>query len=469
MDAATLAQPLRQIREVFEARAAELLFQQGAAVPGADEWLLAQLLGRGGFGEVWLAKKRLREEWRAVKFCTHPVARTRLATHETNIIGHVLKHAADCGACQNIVPLLDYKLDGATPWLMYEYVPGNRTLVNVIEESGRLAIEHRLAQLVNALQPVAQAVGELHHMSVPIVHRDLKPHNVLMDGATPRITDFGIGGAAVVAAISDTTGGLTELRVQLPSFLQRTGTLLYASPEQLFGSPPSPRDDVYALGVIAYQLLTGDLKYAPGTDADDDLRDLRVPDELITLVHKSVSINPERRPKDGIEWGNALADWKRKATGVCEVFAPRSLAVEVWGNLFARAAGEGEREWSLVATTPTEVAVAPGRIYAFVIDAPVTEPRLRGLKSLAGIPSLRSLSLRDCKQLSDAGLAHLKPLISLRSLSLRGCEQLTDAGLEPLKSLTNLRALTLAGARHLTPSALADLRAALPKCRIQVK
>src|SRR5829696_5857348 len=81
----------------------------------------------------------------------------------------------------------------------------------------------------------------------------------------------------------------------------------------MLGSPPNPRDDVYALGVIAYQMVTADLTAVPGADATQELRDLKVPGELASLIVRSVAVNPDRRPKDATEWESALAALVEKA------------------------------------------------------------------------------------------------------------------------------------------------------------
>jgi formylglycine-generating enzyme required for sulfatase activity/serine/threonine protein kinase len=285
-------------------------FEAGEPVPGLSSWVLERKLGGGGFGEVWLA----RHAWdadqkpRAVKFCTDPAARHRLVTHEKNVVVRVMKYAPKH---PNIVPLLDCNLDGDVPWLMYEFVEGD-TLAAHIAQWRDLPLGKRLGRAVRALHAVAGALATCHRLDPPLVHRDMKPANVLMAGAVPRVTDFGIGGIALPDADS-ATGGLTAMAARLPSVLQTAGTRMYAPPEQMYGSPPSPRDDVYALGVIAYQLLLGDLKTGPGADAADELRDLKIPAELHELIVRSVAMNPDRRPKDATEWERALAALIEKA------------------------------------------------------------------------------------------------------------------------------------------------------------
>ncbi len=212
---------------------------------------------------------------RAVKFCTHPAARHRLVTHEKTIVVRVRTEA---GRHPNVVPLVECNLDGETPWLMYEYVPGG-TLADAARAWSAL---DRAERALAVLRQLAGALAHVHRLDPPIVHRDLKPANVLMAGDVPRITDFGIGGIAAPPA------GGAGADAAVPAMLRAAGSRRYASPEQMRGEPPSPRDDVYALGVIAYQLLVGDLHAAPGPDAERELLDAGAPGELAGLVGRSV-------------------------------------------------------------------------------------------------------------------------------------------------------------------------------------
>jgi|GEM_PF-3285941 len=273
-------------------------FAPGDPVDRAENWLLVRQLGRGGFGEVWLAQHEWKNEQRAVKFCTYPDVRHRLIAHEKTVLLRVMRTAGDH---PNIVPLLEYSLKAEIPWLMYEYVAGG-TLADAIETSRTLPHTVRFAQSVRVLHALAGALARLHQLDPPIVHRDLKPHNVLMAGDTPRITDFGLGGAAAEVPLSDETGPFIDLSVRLPTLLKAAGSLRYAPPEQMYGSPPNPRDDVFALGVMAYQMVIGDLRTAPGADSADELREIGVPETFASLVLRSVAVRPERRPKDAAEW-----------------------------------------------------------------------------------------------------------------------------------------------------------------------
>ena len=141
----------------------------------------------------------------------------------------------------------------------------------------------------------------------------MKPHNVLMAGSVPRVTDFGIGSVVMQPSDDPATGAQTAYAARLPSALHAAGTALYAPPEQRFGSPPDPRDDVYALGIMAFQMVRADLTAVPGADATLELRDLRVPGELVALIVTSIAMNADRRPKDASEWEARLAALLQKA------------------------------------------------------------------------------------------------------------------------------------------------------------
>ena len=425
-----------------------------------ETWVLVEPIGQGGFAEVWLARRDGTDELRAVKFCTHHFGRTLLVTHESKVIRHVQKHTLSGTGCHpNIVPLLDFDLTVENPWLMYEYVGGGRTLVDVIGELRAGAPGERIAETVRLMHAIAGAVGAFHRLAVPIVHRDLKPRNVLMAGDTPRITDFGIGGAAVTAAISDATRGPT-LTVDVPTMLRAAGAPRHASPQQARGEPPDPRDDVYALGVMAYQMLTGNLGEAPGADAADELRDLSVPAVLVDLIVKSVSINPARRLPDAAALAEALAPLVPNRLENAAVALKRFASVPgVWSS---RPAGDHEAKWERVGFGPREVVFAPDREYCLSVHDGVDDEDLAGLRDLAGVAPFTDLLIGECRALSPAGLAPLAGLTNLRSLHFVGSAPTPDA-LASVAGLVGLRELSLgripitdAGMRHV--AALADLR-----------
>jgi len=281
-------------------------FRPGDALPGRPGWGLVELLGSGGFGEVWLVRHTFIPHPRAVKFCTDPLAKAKLASHEGQVIARVM----GLGHHPNIVPLLDAALDGDSPWLMYEYVGGG-SLTDLVHRWQALVGADRERAVVAALHELAAAVGHFHRLAPPIVHRDLKPSNILVGvgGSTHalRITDFGIGGVAVDYLRTQHPRATGLSAGWLETSLRGSYTPLYASPQQRGGGPPDPRDDVHALGVIGYQLATGRLDQAPGIDAAEDLTEAGIGAALVALLSRCVAQKAERRPKDAGELAEKLA------------------------------------------------------------------------------------------------------------------------------------------------------------------
>ena len=292
-------------------------FAVGDTVPNREMWILERKLGGGGFGEVWLARHEWKDERVAVKFCLDSTIGRKLVTHEKKVIARVMKYGGDH---PNVVPLIDCNLSGEIPWLMYEYVDGG-TLAEACVAWAKVAADERFAHALDALRSIASALAKFHQLDPPIVHRDLKPHNVLMAGSVPRLTDFGIGGAAKAVSVSESTPATTDFSIRLPTVLKGAGSIRYSSPEQMLGSTPDPRDDVFSLGVIAYQLLVGSLQSGPGTDASDELRELGVPPDVVALVVRSVANDPKRRPRDA-------ADWEKRLRAA-EALIPSRVAAQV--------------------------------------------------------------------------------------------------------------------------------------------
>lgn len=305
-------------------------FRPHDALPGKPGWQLVELLGTGGFGEVWLARNPALSALKgAVKFGLDPQARERLLRHEGTLVNRVMEQ----GKHPNVVSLLDVHLEGDAPWLMYEYVPGG-DLTGLILTWQSLSIDERVDRTVAALKTLASAVGHFHQLRPPLVHRDLKPANILCTGVgsresgvgragssptpdsrfpTPelKVADFGIGGVAAAASLAqERSRGSTGA---LMSQLWGSYTPLYASPQQQAGNAPDPRDDVHALGVIGFQMLTGKLDATLGADYAKTLRRLNVPEALIELLGDCAAHDPDNRPKDAAELAERLASLHRAA------------------------------------------------------------------------------------------------------------------------------------------------------------
>jgi formylglycine-generating enzyme required for sulfatase activity len=241
-------------------------FKAGDQPLAGVDWVLVELLGMGGFGEVWKARHAHFDSFEpvALKFCTDPVARQRLLRHEAKVLDRVMRQGRHPG----IVRLMATYLSANPPCLQYEYVSGG-DLGGLIDDWHRQPQKPSPERVAQAMLALAEIVAFAHRTDPPIVHRDLKPANILVEESKGgsiafKVTDFGIGGIAIARAVQASRVPTSPSEF-LTTAVRGSGTFLYASPEQLNGHDPDPRDDVHALGVIWYQMLTGDLtKGRPG-------------------------------------------------------------------------------------------------------------------------------------------------------------------------------------------------------------
>jgi serine/threonine protein kinase len=254
-------------------------------LPGVD-WELDELLGVGGFGEVWRAKNPLLASVApvALKFCLDTSAAQYLR-NEAAVLDRVMRQGRHAG----IVTLQHTYLSSETPCLEYEFISGG-DLAGLIQEWHRSPNRPTPLEITRVLHQLATIIAFAHEIDPPIVHRDLKPANVLVQGGAGgrpqlKIADFGIGSVAMRQAIAENTRGTTR-GMFLATALRGSCTPLYASPQQMRGEAPDPRDDVYALGVIWYQMLTGDLTNGRpgGTRWQKRLADMGLDAQLVDLM-----------------------------------------------------------------------------------------------------------------------------------------------------------------------------------------
>jgi WD40 repeat protein/serine/threonine protein kinase/class 3 adenylate cyclase len=261
----------------------------GKEIPQRAGWHITLKLGQGGFGEVWLAEQERTKELRAFKFCFDS-DRLRSFKRELTFFKLIRR---ELGPRQDIASLLDVQLDEPPFFLEAEYFPNGNLCQWANSRGGieKIPLSFRL-QLV-AL--VARAVGAAH--SLGIIHKDLKPSNILIaetaQGPKPRVSDFGIGTLTDRTLLNQsgvTATGFTE-SLFLENDSSRTGTRLYAPPESLIGKAATTAGDVYALGVILYQLVTADLDRPLATGWEEDVSDSILREDIRACTHR----NTERR------------------------------------------------------------------------------------------------------------------------------------------------------------------------------
>ncbi len=203
----------------------------------------------------------------------------------------------------NVVAVYDQGSDGDVLYLVMEYIPG-RTLRELLRERGRLGPREALDIINGVLTGLAAA----HQAG--IVHRDVKPENVLLgEGDTVKVADFGLARAA--AAVSHTRTGML------------IGTAAYLAPEQVSRSTSDARTDVYAAGVMLFEMLTGAQPHtgdSPLAVAQKHVSDVvpapsslvsSLPPSLDALVALATSRDPELRPADAGQFLHAITDVRR--------------------------------------------------------------------------------------------------------------------------------------------------------------
>lgn len=318
--------PLKAPPDTEKVRRADSLEEQqmlgwqpgvGQEIPDRKGWRIERKLGEGGFGEVWLARNSTTRRLRVFKFCMDPL---RLQTFRRELTLFLLMKEA-LGDLQNIVPLHEVRLEKRPYYLESEYVSGGNLRHWVDRRGGfvKIPLEERL----KLIQQIAQAVAVAH--SVGIIHRDLKPSNVFMSSQGPEahvvLADFGIG-ALIDSSLLERYGislqGFTD-RTLLQPGAHRSGSRMYQPPEDIVGRPPTMQGDVYALGVLLFQMLTGDfdrplgpgwervLKVSASLDHDCTPEEVVMRELLMEDVAVSVDSDVQHRLIDAHQFAARLA------------------------------------------------------------------------------------------------------------------------------------------------------------------
>ena len=203
----------------------------------SGRYRLESKLGSGGMSTVYLARDETLERWVAAKVLHREISdqpdqieRFRREARAVAQVSH-----------PNVVAVIDAGEDGGRPYIVFEYVDGE-TLKQRIDRSGRLPLDEAAAYAIE----VGRGLGAAHARR--LVHRDVKPQNVLIDSeGRAKVTDFGI-------ARELEQDGLTKTGRVL-------GTTDYVSPEQAMGKEVDARSDIYSLGILLYEMLTGDVPF----------------------------------------------------------------------------------------------------------------------------------------------------------------------------------------------------------------
>ncbi len=257
-------------------------------------WMLTEKLGEGGFGEVWSAIDKETREKRVFKFCFDP-ARARNLKREAAILNQVKEQVGDH---PHIARIRDVSLESNPFYVSTDFVPGS-DLKAWAEASGGIAAVP-LSRRLEIVRQAALALQAAHDSG--IAHRDVKPANIIIGeyqgGLRSVLTDFGVGQFVDKQSAPDLTGTVTET----------TGTQMFMAPELVKGGRATPQSDIFALGVVLFQLASGDLNQPLTIDWKADCPE----SELIPILEKCLAGNPQNRYRQVSELADALEIMDRK-------------------------------------------------------------------------------------------------------------------------------------------------------------
>lgn len=274
----------------------------GQTLPGG--YRILDLISVGGMGRIYRAEQSVLGRTVAVKII-HP--------HLLSDDNAALRFLTEARAASqlnhpNSIAVYDFGTKDGQPYLVMEYLRG-KDLARVIFEEGPLPF----ARITSVLTQVLAALGEAHELG--IVHRDLKPENIVLEplrrgGDFVKVLDFGLAKlrADTMAPTNVTSPGIV------------CGTPDYMAPEQGRGDPIDGRSDLYAVGVVLFQLLTGRLPFeadtptrvvmmhltVPVPDPREVAPHRNIPDSLVEVTYKALSKDVRTRYQDALEFADAL-------------------------------------------------------------------------------------------------------------------------------------------------------------------
>jgi serine/threonine-protein kinase len=274
----------------------------GKTLPGG--YHILDLISVGGMGRVYRAEQSALGRTVAVKII-HP----HLLSDENSALRFITEaRAASQLNHPNSIAVFDFgRTDDGQPYLVMEFLRG-KDLARVAYEEGPLVF----SRIVDVLRQTLAALSEAHDLG--IVHRDLKPENIILEplrrgGDFVKVVDFGLAKLRADAqAPSVTSPGIV------------CGTPDYMAPEQGRGDPIDGRSDLYAMGVILFQLLTGRLPFEadsptqvvmmhmtiPVPDPRQVAPERNIPEPLVQVVNKALAKDAKKRYQDAIEFADAL-------------------------------------------------------------------------------------------------------------------------------------------------------------------
>ncbi len=270
----------------------------------SGRYRLAEKLGSGGMSTVYLAQDEVLDRPVAIKLLHREISQ------EPDQLERFRREARTAARLShpNLVSVIDAGEDEGRPYIVFEYVDGE-TLKHTIEREHGLSVDEALAYAIEIGRGLIAAHGR------KLVHRDIKPQNVLIDSdGRARVTDFGI-------ARSLEGKGMTATGRVL-------GTTDYVSPEQAMGEEVDERSDVYSLGVVLYEMLTGDVPYHAETQVGVAMKHVNepMPDVLARRPEASAAVAAvidRATAKDARDRYDSVGEMVRDLEATLEIEAAR--------------------------------------------------------------------------------------------------------------------------------------------------
>src|SRR5436305_5145462 len=340
--------------------AGQPMLEPGAVL--AQRYEILEILGEGGMGAVYKAMDRELSRPVALKVIRPDLAGNQAILDRFKqelLLAREVTH-------KNVIRIYDLGEAEGMKFITMEYVEGEdlRTLIN---EKNKLAPE----EAVEIMQQVCRALEAAH--SVGIIHRDLKPQNIMRDkSGRILVMDFGLARTLEGDGMTQ-TGALV-------------GTMDYMSPEQALGKELDQRSDLFALGLIFYELLTGKMPYKAESVVASLLKrtqqraapvsshDATIPQALSNIVGKSMEPDVKLRYQSAAEFLNDLNAWQGKGAAATLHFP----AVRTWGQ---------DIPWQWIGGFGAVlIVVIVGFIFRGALSGPSTKPSSGPVVSLAILP-----------------------------------------------------------------------------------
>ncbi len=272
-------------------------FAPGDKVPHRPNWRLLERLGTGGYGDAWLAEQTKSRERRVFKFARDAFGLSALRREVA--LGRLLREGL--GPRADLIRIIDWNFVSSPEFIETQWAEAGNLADWAASQGGAAALPMEL-RLELAAQ-IAEALAAIHSMAV--LHKDLKPANILMrldEAGQPGIilTDFGSGRALEPDRLD--AFGITRPDPDKTAPESSGGTQIYRAPECSAGGAPTVQADIFALGVVLFQLAAGDLRrpLAPGWEE-------AIPDPLLREdIATAAAGDPARRLADAAELAKLL-------------------------------------------------------------------------------------------------------------------------------------------------------------------